>query len=96
MFFIILSYFFKSILFDFQSGVFMTSTINQLTVSTLYKLSFAYPPPEEQIQIADYLDAKTATIDKIIKNIETQIITLKELRKTLINEVVTGKVKVSA
>ncbi|WP_193747307.1 restriction endonuclease subunit S [Algibacter lectus] len=50
----------------------------------------------EQQQIADYLDAKTSTIDKIVKNIETQIATLKELRKTLINEVVTGKVKVSA
>ncbi|UPS90872.1 restriction endonuclease subunit S [Bizionia sp. M204] len=89
-----LSYFFKSILFDFQSGVFMTSTINQLTVSTLYKLSFAFPPFQEQLQIADYLDDKTATIDNIVKNIETQISTLKELRKTLINEVVTGKVKV--
>jgi type I restriction enzyme S subunit len=51
---------------------------------------------KEQQLIADYLDAKTATIDKIVKNIETQITTLKELRKTLINEVVTGKVKVSA
>jgi type I restriction enzyme S subunit len=54
------------------------------------------PTKKEQQQIANYLDAKTATIDKIIKNIETQITTLKELRKTLINEVVTGKVKVSA
>ncbi len=54
------------------------------------------PPIKEQQQIADYLDAKTTIIDKIIKNIETQITTLKELRKTLINEVVTGKVKVSA
>ncbi|CAM1333374.1 restriction endonuclease subunit S [Tenacibaculum aestuariivivum] len=54
------------------------------------------PPIKEQQQIADYLDAKTATIDRIVKNIGTQITTLKELRKTLINEVVTGKVKVSA
>jgi type I restriction enzyme S subunit len=54
------------------------------------------PPIKEQQQIADYLDAKTSTIDKIVKNIETQIAILKELRKTLINEVVTGKVKVSA
>lgn len=51
---------------------------------------------KEQQQIANYLDTKTAIIDKIVKNIETQITTLKELRKTLINEVVTGKVKVSA
>ncbi|GGE15406.1 restriction endonuclease subunit S [Psychroflexus salis] len=49
---------------------------------------------KEQQQIADFLDTKTSTIDKIVKNIETQISTLKELRKTLINEVVTGKVKV--
>ena len=51
---------------------------------------------KEQQQIVDYLDGKTTIIDKIIKNIETQITTLKELRKTLINEVVTGKVKVSS
>lgn len=52
------------------------------------------PPIKEQQQIADFLDAKTNTIDNIINNIETQINTLKELRKTLINEVVTGKVMV--
>jgi type I restriction enzyme S subunit len=54
------------------------------------------PPIKEQQQIANYLDTKTAIIDKIVRSIETQIATLKELRKTLINEVVTGKVKVSA
>ena len=51
---------------------------------------------KEQEQIASYLDTKTSTIDSMLKNIKTQITTLKELRKTLINEVVTGKVKVSA
>ncbi|MDB0602193.1 restriction endonuclease subunit S [Tenacibaculum maritimum] len=51
---------------------------------------------EEQKLIAEYLDDKTTIIDKIVKNIETQITTLKELRKSLINGVVTGKVKVSA
>ena len=56
---------------------------------------FTLPPLKEQQQIANYLDAKTTSIDKVVKNIETQIATLKELRKALINEVVTGKVKVS-
>ncbi|CAA0214394.1 Type I restriction-modification system specificity subunit S [Tenacibaculum maritimum] len=51
---------------------------------------------EEQQQIANYLDTKTTTIDKIVNNIEAQITMLKELRKTLINEVVTGKVKVTS
>jgi type I restriction enzyme S subunit len=56
-----------------------------------------YLPPtkQEQTEIATYLDAKTSTIDKITTNLQTQIETLKELRKTLINDVVTGKVKVT-
>jgi type I restriction enzyme S subunit len=48
-----------------------------------------------QEDIVKYLDSKLDTIAKIISNIQTQIITLKELRKTLINDVVTGKIKVS-
>lgn len=48
----------------------------------------------KQTEIATYLDHKTQTIDKIVSNIQKQIITLKELRKTLINDVVTGKIKV--
>lgn len=50
---------------------------------------------EEQKNIAEYLDTKTAKIDQILSNIKTQMDTLKELRKTLINDVVTGKVRVS-
>jgi type I restriction enzyme S subunit len=48
----------------------------------------------EQSDIVTYLDHKTQTIDKIVGNIQNQITTLKELRKTLINDVVTGKIKV--
>ncbi len=49
---------------------------------------------KEQTIIANYLDEKTNKIDAIVNNIEKQINTLKELRKTLINDVVTGKIKV--
>ena len=52
------------------------------------------PPLTEQTAIAQYLDEKTHKIDQITANLSQQIATLKELRKTLINEVVTGKVKV--
>ena len=34
-------------------------------------------------------------IDVIVANIQKQIDTLKELRKTLINDVLTGKIKVT-
>lgn len=49
---------------------------------------------EEQTKIAEYLDDKTTTIDKIVENITDQIDRLKELRKTLINDAVTGKIRV--
>ena len=58
-------------------------------------INIAFPPLKEQTEIAKYLDIKTQTTDKIVENINTQIITLKELRKTLINDVVTGKIKVT-
>lgn len=57
-------------------------------------IKIALPPYKEQIKIADYLDIKTAHIHQIIQTINTQIEKQKELRKTLINDVVTGKIKV--
>ena len=53
------------------------------------------PPMEEQKTIANYLDEKTAHIDRIVATINSQIDKLKELRKALINDVVTGKIKVA-
>ena len=49
---------------------------------------------EEQAAITAYLDEKTAQIDRIVTAINTQIDKFKDLRKTLINDVVTGKIKV--
>jgi type I restriction enzyme S subunit len=57
-------------------------------------VGIAVPPLSDQKAIAGYLDTKTAQIDKIIQTINTQIEKLKELRKTLINDVITGKIKV--
>jgi type I restriction enzyme M protein len=48
-----------------------------------------------QAAIAAYLDEKTTHIDRIVATLNTQIDKLKELRKTLINDVVTGKIKVA-
>ncbi|HSM49359.1 MAG TPA: restriction endonuclease subunit S, partial [Draconibacterium sp.] len=58
-------------------------------------LTLCIPPLSEQIAISKYLDDKTAQIDKIIDNISEQINKLTQLRKTLINDVVTGKIKVT-
>lgn len=53
------------------------------------------PPKKEQKAISDYLNQKLTLIDKAIETIETQVEKLTELRKTLINDVVTGKIKVT-
>ena len=62
--------------------------------SVIENLSIILPPLSEQQAIADYLDKKCTEIDglkaKLIKKRET----LKELRQSIISEVVTGKRKV--
>jgi type I restriction enzyme S subunit len=70
------------------------STIQHLYQNVFERFLYVCPPLPEQKEIAHYLDTKTSQIDKIIETINTQIEKLKELRKTLINDVVTGKIKV--
>lgn len=59
-----------------------------------FQIHTALPSYAEQVTIADYLDDKVTQIDCITTTINQQIENLKELRKTLINDVVTGKIKV--
>lgn len=65
-----------------------------MTFDLFSQLLLPVPPLEEQRAIASYLDEKTAQIDRIVTAINTQIDKLKDLRKALINDVVTGKIKV--
>lgn len=57
----------------------------------IINLLMTYPPIEEQKAIADYLDEKCKTIDKIISEKKQQIKTISEYKKSLIFEYVTGK-----
>lgn len=66
-----------------------------LSINSINDTFLILPPIEEQRAISNYLDEKTQKIDAIVSNIGKQIDTLKELRKALINDVVTGKIKVS-
>jgi type I restriction enzyme S subunit len=85
----------NSPIFKSQSGLYLTSTINQLTVSTLK--SFVIPftkDPQEQQQIVTHLDTETQKIDTLIEKENKRIDLLKEYRQSLISEVVTGKIDV--
>ena len=53
------------------------------------------PSESEQKEIVKVLDLKTAAIEKSIENISHQIALLQERKQIIINEVVTGTVKVS-
>lgn len=89
-----LYYVLNSTLFKFQSGRFLTSTINQLTTQTLGDFEIALPPEETQAEIVNHLDKATAAIDAQCRKAQTVIDRLTEYRGALITNAVTGKIDV--
>lgn len=90
-----ISYFLNSKSFkDYYSIVLSGSTIYNLSLHSVANVSFAYPPIQEQEQIVAYLDEVTGKIDQAVTQKQEQITKLKEYKQSLINDVVTGKVKV--
>lgn len=84
-----LRYFFESDIFKKQSGIFSTSTINQLTTDTLHNLITPLPPLAEQTTIAEFLDRKTSQIDSLVEKKKRLIELLKEEKTAVINQAVT-------
>lgn len=65
------------------------TTFMELPRSSLASTKFPVPPPDEQQQIADFLDYKTAKIDALIAKKETLLLKLQEKRAALITQAVT-------
>ena len=57
--------------------------------SNFIQLPILFPPAEEQQRIADFLDAKCAEIDALTADIQTQIETLEQYKRSVITETVT-------
>lgn len=76
-------------------GYFSTSTINQLTKTIIGEMKVPVAGISEQQQIAAYLDSEMQKFDSAITNCQRQITLLQERKQIIINEVVTGKVRVS-
>nr|WP_290443619.1 restriction endonuclease subunit S [Sporolactobacillus kofuensis] len=89
-----LFYIFQSQLFKSQIGSYLTSTINQLTISKLRNFPVAIPNDLERKKITNFLQKKALEFDSIIKNEKNAIDNLKEYRQSLIYEAVTGKIDV--
>ena len=72
-------------------GCGVRSTLNP---TDLLNIKFPLPPKDEQEKIVEYIENKISKIDKLI-NLEQECIkSLKEYKASLIDSVVTGKVKV--
>ena len=67
------------------------SALTHTSVSAVSDIIIAVPSCAEQKEIADYLDAKCAEIDKLIAKKEQLVKELESYKKSLIYEVVTGK-----
>ena len=85
---------FNSKLFEYQSGAFLTSTINQLTLGILNDMKIPFPPAGEQQSILQYLNEATQAVDATINRARRQIELMGEYRTRLIADVVTGKIDV--
>lgn len=85
---------FNSQLFEYQSGMFSTSTINQLTKGDIYNFYVPIPPGKEQSEIVDYLNRTIPQIDTNKSHLEAEITLIREYHTSLISDVITGKLDV--
>ena len=74
-----------------RENIYGAKMLNQ---GIIFNMLMPVPPLSEQQAIATYLDKKCNKIDKSIELVEKQIDAYKRLKRSLINEVVTGKRRV--
>lgn len=80
---------------NWKNSIFIQSTIQNIGADKYSVMPIIVPPLSEQQAIADYLDQKCSEIDELISIKQQKIEKLKEYKKSLIFECVTGKRKVS-
>ena len=71
------------------------ATIPHFTKDKLSQVPFAFPSREEQQDIADYLDTKCTEINILISVRQAKIEALKEYKKSIIYEYITGKKEIN-
>ena len=80
---------------NWKNSIFIQSTIQNIGADKYSVMPIIVPPLPEQQSIADYLDQKCSEIDELISIKQQKIEKLKNYKKSLIFECVTGKRKVS-
>lgn len=88
-------YYLMSVLTDWFELFGSGTTFKELSTNNFANFILSQPPFSEQQAIADYLDQRCSEIDELISIKQQKIEKLKEYKKSLIFECVTGKRKVS-
>lgn len=92
---IYLFYYMSSLFYNIIDSANSKSTVDSVRLPMLAEFPVCIPLKYEQQAIADYLDQKCSEIDELISIKQQKIEKLKEYKKSLIFECVTGKRKVS-
>lgn len=77
------------IMIDFREYAVKKSTIENISASTYGNMAVVLPPYQNQICISNYLDEQCKKIDEIMADIQNQIDTLEDYKKSVISEAVT-------
>ena len=80
---------------EWKKQIFIQATIQNIGADRYSILEIPIPPLSEQQAIASYLDNKCEEIDDLIAMKQKKIETLKEYKKSVIYEAVTGKINVA-
>ena len=86
------NYYFSEEFYRWGSGI--VDDLWSTNIEKMKKINIPIPSKNEDVKIANFLDEKTSQFDSIISKKEKLIERLEEAKKSLISEVVTGKVKV--
>ncbi|MDY4411209.1 MAG: restriction endonuclease subunit S [Prevotella sp.] len=86
-------YYYLAFCFDYKKYMSQT-TLPGMTQSDYNNMTLPFPPLNIQKSIATYLDSKTSQIDSLISLKQQKIDELKDYKKSIIYEYVTGKKRV--
>jgi len=72
-----------------------SASMQNISQDTISNLVLAVPPLAEQVAIAHHLEEQLMRLDRLIEQVKSIIVRLQERRVALINEAVTGKIRVT-
>lgn len=84
-------YYYLAICFDYKYHISQT-TLPGMAQSSYYNMPIPVPPLAEQSAITTHLDTKCGEIDRLIDTKQQKIEKLKEYKKSVIHEAITGKI----